>query len=271
MIKRTRLLAIIMTITVFLTAIFLNGCESAMRLAASHQKYTRYVEELEKQERDRIALQYWNEKHIRVVFGKKLKEIKIYTQGSVFPYESKVDDQDKIIMIAKVLINEELVYQGSAIIEPNYFKNIQKQDKENKQYLVGGLFPKIYKLPEKSVSNLTQPASDMRNWPKGNWQGECKDLISESTYSVSLIIGDYKKDEDCGSISYAAAQWNCAATLTCMGVEGSKYVFREKVESGECIDRGLIYLDKKDTRNLEWRWFYAGGIKGSEGNLNLVQ
>ena len=261
----------------------LSGCSAAIgpaisglgTLAGGLTKQA--VEEnvaVERETRENIAMSIWQRSKKRVNFGKKLNAIQIYNQGFVRPYECKIDDKNAIILVAYVVINDEARNVAYNAIAPERFKLLAEKDKDTIQYCVAHQFRNYYKLPEKSLSAIAQPTSEIHNWPKGMWQGQAKNVIYEDIYRVNLTVADYRKDDTCGSVTYEFGLNNCISSLLCLGMEDKKYILREKIDSGKCIggiDGGFIYLDRIGDNNLKWEWFYPGGIKSSEGILSIKE
>lgn len=98
------------------------------------------------------------------------------------------------------------------------------------------------------------------------WTGEV-DQPGYGSYPAEMRLTKIIKGSECGSIIYPTL--GCGATVTCIDIQGNKYVFREQIKYGPCVHGGTIQAVKTDAGVLSWEWFYPGGKSGAVGTLYL--
>ena len=95
--------------------------------------------------------------------------------------------------------------------------------------------------------------SSNRKWLNGSWEGTGYQIDSGTTWTMS-----FRARRKQFLIEYPSLK--CGGTWRLIRVNSRRAIFRERITIGrsECVDRGLVTIEKLNGRQIAYRFSYAG-------------
>jgi hypothetical protein len=104
-----------------------------------------------------------------------------------------------------------------------------------------------------SLTVVVFPQSKSRAWLNGNWEGTGYQIDSGTTWTMNFTARGRQF-----TIEYPSL--NCRGTWRLIRVNSRRATFRERITVGrnECVDQGLVTIEKLNGRQIAYRFSYAG-------------
>jgi len=102
---------------------------------------------LTREQKNRLQ-EYYKNKGVKLSIGKQLKVIRVYDQGYILPYECRVNDEEKaVILFASVYNNGHFKIKQSAACSETRFNELMEKDTDAIQNTAVKAFPTLYRVP----------------------------------------------------------------------------------------------------------------------------
>lgn len=104
-----------------------------------------------------------------------------------------------------------------------------------------------------SLTVVVCPQSRSRAWLNGSWEGTGYQIDTNTTWTMSFRARGKQF-----LIEYPSL--NCRGRWKLIGVNSRRAMFRERITSGreECVDKGLVIIERLNARQIAYRFSYAG-------------
>lgn len=103
-----------------------------------------------------------------------------------------------------------------------------------------------------SLTVVVCPQSRSRAWLNGTWEGTGYQIDTGTTWTMNFRARGKRY-----SIEYPSL--NCRGTWRLISVNSRRATFRERITfgRGECVDQGLVTVERLNGRQLAYRFSYA--------------
>ncbi|HEY0099062.1 MAG TPA: hypothetical protein VGB76_08930 [Pyrinomonadaceae bacterium] len=97
-----------------------------------------------------------------------------------------------------------------------------------------------------------------RAWLNGSWEGTGYQMDTATTWTVNFSARGRRF-----SIEYPSLK--CSGTWRLLRVNAQRAIFRERITvgQGECVDRGVVTIERLNGRQIAYRFSYAGSTQVS--------
>lgn len=97
------------------------------------------------------------------------------------------------------------------------------------------------------------PQSKSRAWLNGSWEGTGFQIDTNTTWTMNFRARSKQY-----LIEYPSL--NCSGRWKLISVNSRRATFRERITSGrgECVDKGLVTIEKLNARQIAYRFSYVG-------------
>jgi hypothetical protein len=104
-----------------------------------------------------------------------------------------------------------------------------------------------------SLTVAVCPQSRSRAWLNGSWEGTGYQIDTSTTWTMN-----FKARGKRYSIEYPSL--NCSGTWRLVSANSRRAVFRERITvgRGECVDKGLVTIERLNRQQIAYRFSYAG-------------
>jgi hypothetical protein len=104
-----------------------------------------------------------------------------------------------------------------------------------------------------SFTVVVCPQSKSRSWLNGNWQGTGYQMDTGTTWTMRFRASGKRY-----SIEYPSL--NCSGMWRLVRVNSRRAMFRERITAGrsECVDQGMVTIERLNGRQIAYRFSYAG-------------
>ena len=103
-----------------------------------------------------------------------------------------------------------------------------------------------------SLTVVVCPQNGSRAWLNGTWEGKGYQFDTDTTWTVN-----FKARGKRYSIEYPSL--NCRGTWRLISVNSQRAMFREHITvgRGECVDQGVVTIERLNGRQIAYRFSYA--------------